>query len=145
MTSLTGKCMCGAVTLAMTPAKAEVHVCHCSMCRRWTSSGFMGVEVAPDSLSHDGPVRVRQTSDWAERAWCDDCGSPLWYRVTAPGPYSGVYHVAAGLFDGAAGFPLTGELFIDLKPSGYAFHGDHTRFTEAEMMAMFAPDEGETP
>lgn len=145
MAALTGRCLCGAVTLTMTPKTAEVHICHCGMCRRWTSSGFMGIGAAPGGLSHDGPVRVRQTSDWAERAWCDSCGSSLWYRVTEPGPYENSYHVAAGLFEGAAEFPLTEELCIDLKPAGYAFHGDHRKYTEAELLAMFAPDEGETP
>ncbi|MEM6933186.1 MAG: GFA family protein [Pseudomonadota bacterium] len=145
MTRLSGHCMCGATTLTVAPADQEIHACHCGMCRSWTSSAFMGLAVGPDDLVRQGPVRTRATSDWAERAWCDACGSALWYRVTAPGPYSGTYHVAAGLFDGAAAFPMTGELYIDQKPSGYAFAGNHTRYTEADVQAMFAPDEGETP
>lgn len=145
MAELTGTCMCGETTLTITPAQEHVHACHCGMCRSWTSATFMGLEVVPGGLKHEGPVRTRQTSDWAERAWCDSCGSSLWYRVTAEGPYSGVYHVAAGLFEGAAAFPLTEELCIDRKPSGFAFAGDRKRYTQAELMAMFAPDEGETP
>ncbi|MEM7236407.1 MAG: GFA family protein [Pseudomonadota bacterium] len=145
MTRLTGRCLCGATTLTITPAERHIHACHCGMCRSWTSSAFMGLSVAPDDLEHLGPVRASATSDWAERAWCDGCGSALWYRVTAPGPYSGVYHVAAGLFEGAGAFPMNGELYIDKKPAGYAFAGDHKTYTEAQVQAMFAPDERGTP
>lgn len=50
--------------------------------------------------------------------------------------------MAAGLFDDAAGHALTLEFFTDKTPQGYALKGDHTRMTEAECMAMFAPEEG---
>ncbi|MBY8977375.1 GFA family protein [Rhodobacteraceae bacterium NNCM2] len=141
---LTGSCMCGETTLTVTPAEKHVHACHCGMCRRWTGSAFMGFETVPGSVTHKGPVRTRQTSDWAERAWCDSCGSALWYKVTAEGPGFGVQYVAAGLFDGAGDYALEGELFIDRKPAGYAFAGDHKKMTETEVMALFEPDEGDT-
>ncbi|MEM8842204.1 MAG: GFA family protein [Pseudomonadota bacterium] len=143
MTDLTGHCMCGETTLAVTPAKRDLHACHCGMCRKWTGGPFLAFEVAADDLSHRGPVRRRASSDWAERAWCDSCGAALWYRVTMPGPSRGLYHVAAGLFDAAHGYPLAGELFIDLKPGGYAFAGTHQRFTDAEVMEMFASAPGD--
>lgn len=54
----------------------------------------------------------------------------------------GVRQLAAGLFDDAAGHALTLEFFTDKTPAGYALKGDHTRMTEAECMAMFAPEEG---
>jgi hypothetical protein len=33
-------------------------------------------------------------------------------------------------------FRITGEIFIDRKPPGYDFAGDHPRLTEAETMVM---------
>ncbi len=135
--TLKGQCLCGAVTVTATPAKPEISACHCGMCRRWSSGMMIAFQAAP-GVEADGPVRSYVSSDWAERAFCDTCGSALWYRVTAPGPHQGQTHVAAGLFDDATGAPLTAEIFIDRKPAGYALAGDHPRMTEAEVMAMFA-------
>jgi len=131
-----GQCLCGAVTVDVTPIDSELHACHCGMCRAWTSSALVGMAVSPDGMKFDGPVKSRTTSDWAARDWCDNCGSTLWYRVTIPDHE--FYHVSAGLFANAGGLALTKEIFIDRKPSGYAFAGDHELKTQAEMEAIFA-------
>jgi hypothetical protein len=113
-----------------------MNVCHCDMCRAWTGLAMMAIRAAPEMVI-EGPVKTRQTSPWAERAWCDECGSSLFYRVTAEGPYQGVAHVAAGLFPDAGGLTLKGELYVDKRPSGYAFAGDLKGMTKAEVEAMF--------
>ena len=53
-------------------------------------------------------------------------------------PYQGVAHVAAGLFDNAGGMTLVGELYVDKRPSGYAFAGDLHGMTKAEVEAFFS-------
>jgi hypothetical protein len=128
--------MCGAVTVQMQPLHKEVHACHCDMCRRWTGAALLVIEAARGSLTHSGPVKTLRSSDWAERAWCDSCGSALWYKLTIPGHES--YNVAAGLFENAGGFTLRKEIYIDRKPGGYAFAGDHERRTKQEVEATFA-------
>ena len=141
---LSGSCLCGAVTVRATPAEPHLHVCHCGMCRNWTGLAFMGFAVAPGAMQAEGPVKSRAFSDWAERAWCDDCGSTLWYRVTAAGPMQGTTYLAAGLFENAGGLTLASEIYIDRKPEGYAFAGDHPVRTQAEVEATFAsPPEGD--
>ncbi|MGB0555254.1 MAG: hypothetical protein ACPGQV_22255 [Alphaproteobacteria bacterium] len=42
-----------------------------------------------------------------------------------------------GVFDDQSFFRITGEVFIDRKPPGYDFDGDHPRLIEAETMEMF--------
>ena len=135
--TLNGKCLCGACDVTIRPAEKTVHVCHCDMCRAWTGLGLMAVKVMPGDMEITGPVRVRKTSEWAERAWCDECGSALFYRVTADGPYKDVAHVATGLFENAGGLTLTGELYTDRRPSGYAFAGELHGMTGAEVEAFF--------
>ena len=130
---ISGACLCGAVTVTMVPAAAEVHACHCGQCRRWTGSAFLEIDAAPGTLKAKGPVVAFASSDWAERAHCGACGSPLWYRLTQPG--ADTHAVSAGLFENAAGFPLTKEIYVDRKPEGYAFAGDHRRMTEEEFLA----------
>ncbi|MBE3638023.1 GFA family protein [Mangrovicoccus sp. HB182678] len=127
--------MCGAVRLTAVPRLDELHACHCETCRRWTGSAMIVVEVAPEDLQAAGPVRSRASSDWAERAWCDDCGSPLWYHLTVPGHE--FYAVSAGLF-GETGLALTKEIYIDRKPAGYAFAGERIKLTKHEVEATFA-------
>ena len=137
MAELNGKCLCGACKVTITPAEDHMHVCHCDMCRAWTGMSLMAVKVMPGDLRIEGPARTRATSAWAERSWCDDCGSSLSYRVTAPGPYEGVAHVSTGLFENAGGLKLTGELYTDRRPEGYSFAGELNGMTTAEMEAAF--------
>jgi hypothetical protein len=129
---LTGQCLCGAVTVSMVPARPEIHACHCAMCRRWTGSAFLEIDAAPGTLKVEGPVRVFRSSDWAERANCGTCGAPLWWCYSDP--KSEFRAVSAGLFD-ETGYALTKEIYIDRKPGGFAFAGDHLRLTEAEVLA----------
>lgn len=140
MKARTGQCMCGAVSVTATPARKSFAACHCDMCRQWSSSAFMAMETEPGSVQVTGPVRRFQSSDWAERAFCETCGSNLWYRITAEGPGQGQYQLAAGLFD-VADMHLGLELFIDAKPEAYAFAGDRRQMTAQECFDMFAPKE----
>ncbi|WP_377191708.1 GFA family protein [Ruegeria meonggei] len=139
MPELQGQCMCGAVTVTATPAKDSLGACHCDQCRRWTSSMLMTFP-AQEGYAALGPVKTFTSSDWAERAFCSECGSSLWYRITLPGERHGSTQMAAGLFQDT-GNPLRLELFIDKKPDGYAFEGERRQMTEAEVFAMFAPSE----
>ncbi|AAV96990.1 GFA family protein [Ruegeria pomeroyi] len=140
MTELHGECMCGAVTITATPARAALGACHCDMCRRWTSSAYVSFPVEPGYAAL-GPVKVYGSSDWAERAFCGTCGSVLWYRITLPGKMHGQTQMAAGLFENAGGNALKLELYIDKKPEGYAFAGERRQMTQAEVEAMYAPSD----
>ena len=131
-----GQCLCGAVTVTATITKPIVRACHCDMCRRHTSSMFMSLATDPGSLAFEGPVKSFQSSDWAERGFCGECGSTLWYGTVADGER----HVAAGLFENAAGAPLKLEFYADMTPDGYALAGEHRRMTGAECEALFAPE-----
>lgn len=125
MTDRSGGCLCGAVRFTATDVPEEIGACHCEMCRRWTGSALIAATTPGAGIRWTGTesIRVRQTSDWAERAWCDACGSALYYHVTAPGPHRDNYELPIGLFDDPAGFSLTSEIYIDHKPDCFAFAG----------------------
>lgn len=137
----TGSCLCGAVRFTIEDTPATTGACHCGMCRKFSGGIYLAVEVAPDkiTLTRDATLKRYTSSAWAERAFCSTCGSSLFYRVTAPGPHNGVYHVAFGALDDSAGMDLDGEIFIDEKPEAYSFAGERHRMTGAEVMAMVAP------
>ncbi len=136
MTKLDGQCICGAVTVRFEPAKPALGAGHCEMCRRWTGSAFVEIDAKPGSRTFDGPVKVFTAPDWAERVWCDKCGSTPWYHLTLPGHDH--YSLSAGLVDNAGGLTLGGEIYIDVKPDGYRFAGDHKVQTKAEIEVKVA-------
>ena len=133
MSELKGQCMCGAVIVTATRADPVLRACHCDMCRRWTSSMYMSVPTTPGSIVVTGPVKTYRSSDWAERAFCNTCGSALWYATVHDDHKS----LAAGLFDNAANNTMKLEFFSDLKPDGYALTGDHNQI-EAVGNAFYA-------
>lgn len=134
---MVGGCICGAVRFEAKPRASETHVCHCETCRRWTGSAFMCVSVLPEDIRFTGAENIRtyRSSEWAERGWCDRCGTTLYYHLTVDGFGPKTYEMALGLFDAPSGLPLTKEIYIDRKPDGFAFAGDHRRLTKAEVEA----------
>ncbi len=79
-------------------------------------------------------VVIYASSDWATRSFCGRCGTGLWYRSV--GNDAG-YIISAGTLDDLTGLVLTQEIYVDCKPDGYAFAGDHARLTRAEFEATW--------
>jgi hypothetical protein len=125
MNTRSGGCLCGAVRFEADLAGEQFGACHCQMCRRWTGSALLGITVPQDHVRWTGEAHIatRQTSGWAMRAWCRDCGSGLYFRVTAESPYLGQIELPIGLFDDAGGLTLTNEIYIDHKPDSFAYAG----------------------
>ena len=129
-----GQCLCGAVTVRAKPVRRHVEACHCTMCRKWGGSAYVGVQCGSDVAfgGEEHIVRYR-SSDWAERGFCARCGSNLFFHYLPKGTYG----LLAGLFPDEALEPLAEEIFIDEKPDYYAFGGDAEKLTGAEVMAKF--------
>ena len=133
MSAMTGQCLCGAVRLTAEKVETEHHACHCGMCRRWTGGPQMAALAEGVSLEGEDNIAIYASSEWAERAFCKKCGSNLFYRLKA----NGLMILNVGLFDDRDAFELVGEIFIDHKPQGYAFAGEHRRLTEKETLEKF--------
>jgi hypothetical protein len=90
------------------------------------------------AIRFDGAASISRfrSSDWAERAFCRTCGTHLFYHLTAADQHI----VWIGTFDDLTPFQLESEIFIDEKPQGYAFAGDHPRLTGAEFLASLSGD-----
>lgn len=135
---LKGRCLCGAVTVEAKQASTHVGACHCSMCRRWGGGPLMevdcGTEVSFGGAEH---ISVFNSSDWAERGFCSQCGSHLFYRLKE----SGQHMMLAGLFEDNSQMVFDHQVFIDNKPGFYRFANETKNMTEAEIFAMYAPPE----
>jgi len=132
-----GECMCGSVAFVARGLKPEqASVCHCGMCQRWAGGAWIAVFVETIDCEKEEGLTWIQSSKWAERGFCNRCGSSLFWRLTAEGKYQGTTSVALGALDDRSGVTITKEWFIDRKPNGYAFEGERECVTEAEAFAM---------
>ncbi|MBM4196322.1 MAG: GFA family protein [Gammaproteobacteria bacterium] len=128
-----GRCLCGAVTVSA-PARREMSACHCGMCRRWGGGPLLAVHCGGEvTVGPMDKVSVFRSSEWAERAFCSQCGTHLYYQLLPKGEYV----VPAGVFDGNGKFELHLQIYVDRKPGNYAFANRTREMTEAEVLAMF--------
>ncbi|WP_281981218.1 GFA family protein [Thalassorhabdomicrobium marinisediminis] len=114
-----GHCLCGAVTVEVTGPLGEISACHCEMCTRWSGSVQMGIEVPQERVTLDGPVKTHRSSSIGERAWCDTCGTAVWFRYP-DGPDAGYFELAPGLFDNAGGARLARVVYADRHPDAFS-------------------------
>lgn len=126
-----GHCLCGKVSIRLHQAKRVVDVCHCAMCRRWGGGPFMGMSGDSFEISGEDDVTSYPSSNWAERAFCKNCGSNLWYRFTPTDHYS----FTAGVFDIRDGIEIEQQIFVDEKPAFYDFSQETPMKTGAEIIA----------
>ena len=129
--SMTGQCLCGAVSYTAEDVETEVHSCHCGQCRRWSGASVMAAGVSSVEFSGAEHIKRYDSSAWAQRGFCTECGANLFYYLKG----ADSYHMWVGTFDDQTPFRLTGEIYIEHKPEGYNFAGDHPRMTEKEFMA----------
>jgi len=81
-----------------------------------------------------------KSSDWAERGFCGNCGTNLFYRLVE----SDVHVMSPGSLDDQSELSLTSQIFIDEKPDWYEFANETEKMTGAEVFAKYAPGgEGE--
>ena len=74
----TGGCQCGAVRFRVTQPLGRLAVCHCRMCQRATGNVFAPL-VHAVGVEFDGEPARFASSDVADRGFCRDCGTPLFY------------------------------------------------------------------
>ena len=134
-TVITGKCLCGSVTITANPKHATFDACHCRMCRTWGGGPVMTIEGGDLSkIEGEEFVSVFNSSDWAERGFCKNCGTHLFYRLKG----KNFINFHAGLFKEADHFKFKVQIYVDAKPSCYDFANQTAMMTEAEVIAMFS-------
>ena len=128
-----GQCLCGAVHFTCPPAR-EIGACHCGYCRRWGGGPLLavhcGAEVQFTGAEH---IAVYASSEWARRAFCQRCGTHLYYQLLA----TGEYFIPAGTFDSEE-FEMASQIYIDKKPAYYAFANQAPLLTEEQVIAQYA-------
>ena len=129
-----GTCLCGAIHVTA-PDQDEISVCRCTLCRRWGGSPMFAVHCGPGvQFSGSATPATYRSSEWAERGFCPNCGTHLYFHFLPEDDYV----LAAGLFQDPAGFRITGQIFIDEKPAYYELANETETLTGEQVFAQFA-------
>jgi hypothetical protein len=131
-----GSCLCGSVRVTVTSPNHNVAACHCSMCRRWGGGPLLALECGSDiSIEGEENITTFDSSEWAERGFCKNCGTHIFYRFKG----SQEYIIPVGLLDDENSFTLEHQIFIDRKPKFYSYANQTKNLTEAEVFKQYAP------
>ena len=114
MPTLEGSCLCGAVRYRYHGALGPIAMCHCGQCRKAQGTAFATnspIDIAAFELIA-GNARLREfaSSPGKLRAFCGDCGSPIYSRRE---DLPGVLRLRIG----------TLETPIDARPSHHIYAG----------------------
>ena len=129
-----GHCLCGNVTIELEDINT-FEACHCGMCRRWSSGALMAVHsLSKPNIQGEDSMTVYPSSSWAERAFCSQCGTNLYYHQLK----SETYVLSLGLFQDHPDFTFESQIFIDKKPDYYEFANDTVNLTQQQLFDKFA-------
>lgn len=130
-----GVCLCGSVSV-VAPDNTRMIACHCGMCRRWGGGPMLTVHGGPDvQITGKETITVFKSSEWAERAFCNKCGTHIYYHLIPANDYI----LPVGLFQDGPEFELNEQIFVDKKPHGYRFANHTAELTEAQVFAKYSP------
>ncbi len=116
--SLTGSCLCGAVTYTAHGAAGAPAACHCTQCCKQSGHVWASSYVPDGTLEIRGEVRWYQSSEKARRGFCPTCGSALfWEHEDDP-----FICFSTGSIDGPTGLTLRGHIHTKTKGDYYAIN-----------------------
>lgn len=129
-----GKCLCGNISIHAKQVKQRMGACHCTMCLKWGGGPLLSTDSGQE-VSFQGKefVSVFDSSEWADRGFCKECGTHLFYRLKQTEQYIIPIH----LFDNIHDFIFDHQVCIDEKPSYYSFMNKTQKMTKAELFAMY--------
>ena len=135
MSDSQASCLCGAVKITAENGNPKFTVCHCQSCRTWGGAPFFAVKCGTNVTIHGADnVKQYESSAWASRGFCTQCGTHLFFKFKQ----SGEYNMPVGLFPNLAGLEMDMQYFSDARPSYYCFKNETKEMTTAEIMAHFA-------
>jgi hypothetical protein len=114
---VTGGCQCGAVRYRTDVMLDNAHICHCRMCQKAMGNIFAALVATPNAnlvWTRGGPS-VFRSSAHAERGFCKDCGTPLFYDSLD----NDRINLTIGSLDDPGLFPPLGEVGVEGRVRWY--------------------------
>lgn len=125
--------MCGKVSFDLKLVDQKAHVCHCSMCRKSGAGGpCISVDCEDTVIKGEESLHWYKSSDYAERGFCRNCGSFMFFRMIDGSNYM---NVSTAVLDDDSGISIRDHIYIDSKPPYYDFADNCPRLTEAQFLA----------
>ena len=115
-----GQCLCGAVRFRVTAGPMRsVSICHCGQCRRWHGhiGAYTNVKNADLAFDEQRGLAWYQSSNFARRGFCRDCGSSLFWQRNG----DDVISITAGAFDEPTGLSTAIQIFTEDRGDYYPF------------------------
>ena len=133
-----GGCYCGAVRYEVSGPLRGVVNCHCSECQKLNGSvgAHSKAPTARLRLLRDDGLRWFEINRNTRRAFCGQCGSPLFWEARGQ-PATGI---VAGSLDDPSGLELLGHIFVGEKPVYNVIADELPRF-EASSDGAFPGDQ----
>ena len=129
-------CLCGSVKIKANSINPKITVCHCDMCRKWGGGPALALQCGTEiEIEGSGKLNIFDSSDWAERGFCANCGTHLFYRIKGSGEYS----IPVGFFPELTGLEIEMQYFSDQRSDYYCFANKTKELTAAEVFAKYAP------
>jgi hypothetical protein len=117
-----GSCLCGAVRFSTRGRLRPVINCHCTMCRRWHGhfGAYTGTTLDNFTLLEDRGLKWYRSSEIADRGFCGECGSSLFWRKRD----AGAIGIAAGALDTPTGLHTKRHEFVADQSDYYQLNDD---------------------
>jgi hypothetical protein len=134
------KCLCSSVEMEieLPNTVTEIAACHCSMCRNWLGGPMLAIDCGIlKSVNDESSITRFQSSEWAERGFCNKCGTNLFYYLKP----ADQYHFSVGVLESDLQVKLSHQIFIDEKPDYYSFANETQNMTGAEVFAQFESEQ----
>ena len=129
-----GHCLCGEVHFTVNTLTKGIGACHCNMCRKWGGGPLLALDCGTDvQFEGEENIITFSSSDWAERGFCKQCGTHLFYRLKR----NQQYVMPVGLFDDDGQFSFKLQIFTEEKPDYYCFANETENMTGAEVFAKY--------
>jgi len=112
---MTGGCLCGAVRYEFSGEPGFALLCHCRDCQRQSGSAYNAawrVPAAGFRVLKGTPklyVATADSGNSVSRAFCGDCGSPLYLQVSTRPDLVGI---RVGTLDDPSGFRPAADIFV---------------------------------
>ncbi len=133
-----GHCLCRSVQITAEAVSGKVGACHCDTCRKWCGGPFMAVDCGTEVFFQGNEnITIFDSSEWAERGFCKNCGTHLFYRLKE----NQLYYMPADLFDEGPTLVFDSQVFIEEKPNYYCFANATKEMTGAECFAEYGGGE----
>jgi len=112
-----GGCLCGAVRFQVSGPLRGVVNCHCEMCLKLHGGpgAHSKAKKAALKFTNEQGLKWYRSSDIAERGFCKECGSSLFWRPDQQDTIG----ILAGALEQPSSLQTIGHIFVSEKPDFY--------------------------